>query len=145
MARNKTQPTAESVDGFIAAINNSRRRADALTALAIYKDVTGLPPTMWGSSIIGFGSIHYIYETGHEGDMSAAGFSPRKASITFYVGEKFKGAKGLYARLGKYKKSVACLYVNKLEDVDLGVLREIITRQYTKDTAEEALGSHAVC
>ena len=130
MAENKTKPTPASVDDFIANIENSRRRTDALTALKIYKEVTGLPPVMWGPSIIGFGSQHYAYETGREGDMPAAAFSPRKAYMTFYVDNKFEGAEELYARLGKYKKSVACLYINKLEDVDLDVLYEIIAREY---------------
>ncbi len=132
MAENKTKPTSASVDDFIAAIDNPRRRADAQTTLAIYKDLTGLPPVMWGPSIIGFGSQHYVYETGREGDMPAAGFSPRKTSMTFYLGENFEGARELYAKLGKHKKSVACLYINKLDDVDLEVLREIISRQYAK-------------
>ena len=130
MAENKTKPTTASVNDFIANIENPRRRADALTALKIYKEVTGLPPVMWGPSIIGFGYLHYVYETGREGDMPAAGFSPRKASMTFYVGNKFKGAQQLYAKLGKYKKSHACLYINKLEDVDLDVLHEIIAREF---------------
>jgi hypothetical protein len=130
MAENKTKPTSASVDDFIAKIENSRRRNDALTALKIYKEVTGLPPVMWGPSIIGFGSLHYVYETGREGDMPAAAFSPRKAYLTFYVDNKFEGAEELYAQLGKHKKSVACLYINKLDDVDLDVLHEIITREY---------------
>ncbi|MBT8078769.1 MAG: DUF1801 domain-containing protein [Gammaproteobacteria bacterium] len=132
MAENKTKPTSASVDDFIAGIDNRRRQADALTALQLYKDVTGLPPVMWGPSIIGFGSLHYAYESGREGIMPAAAFSPRKANMTFYVGDKFEGAKALYARLGKHKKSVACLYVNKLDDVDLEVLREIVTNDYPK-------------
>lgn len=86
---------------------------------------------MWGPSIIGFGTSHYVYETGREGDMPAAAFSPRKANMTFYVGDGFEGAAELYARLGKHKKSVACLYVNKLDDIDLDVLREIIARDYS--------------
>jgi hypothetical protein len=134
MAETKTKPTSASVDDFIANIENSRRRTEALTALKIYKEVTGLPPVMWGPSIIGFGSIHYVYETGHEGDMPAAGFSPRKAYMTFYVNDKFEGATELYARLGKHRKSVACLYVNKLDDVDLDILHEIIARQYRMDS-----------
>jgi hypothetical protein len=134
MAENKTKPTSESVDAFIAAIENPRRRADALTALAIYKNVTGLSPVMWGPSIIGFGSLHYVYETGREGDMPAAAFSPRKAYMTFYVDNKFEGAEELYTKLGKHKKSVACLYINKLDDVDLDVLSEIIARQYRTDS-----------
>lgn len=136
MAENKTKPTSASVDDFIAAIDNPRRRADALTALAIYKDVTGLPSVMWGPSIVGFGSHHYVYETGREGDMPAAGFSPRKANMTFYVGNQFEGAEVLFARLGKHKKSVACLYVNKLDDVELEVLREIIAREYASVCAK---------
>lgn len=134
MAENKTKPTSASVEEFIKAIENSRRRNDAWTALEIYKEVTGLPPVMWGPSIIGFGSIHYVYESGREGDMPAAGFSPRKVNMTFYVGDNFKGAAALYARLGKHKKSVACLYINKLDDVDLDVLRQIIAGQYDKDS-----------
>jgi hypothetical protein len=134
MAENKTKPTSESVDAFIAAIENLRRRADALTALAIYKNVTGLSPVMWGPSIIGFGSLHYVYETGREGDMPAAAFSPRKAYMTFSVDNKFEGAEELYTKLGKHKKSVACLYINKLDDVDLDVLSEIIARQYRTDS-----------
>lgn len=137
MAENKTKPTSKSVDDFIAAIKIARRRADAQTALEIYKEVTGLPPVMWGPSIIGFGTCHYLYETGREGDMPAAGFSPRKAYMTFYVDGKFEGADELYARLGKYKKSVACLYINKLDDVDLDVLREIISREYAAVLEQE--------
>ena len=132
MAENKTNPTSASVEDFIAAIENPRRRTDALTALKIYKEVTGLPPVMWGPSIIGFGSHHYAYESGREGDMPAAAFSPRKGYMTFYVGDGFEGAKDLYAQLGKHKKSVACLYINKLEDVDLKVLHEIIARDYRR-------------
>lgn len=130
MADNKTKPTTASVDDFIARIENPRRRTDARTALRIYQEVTGLPPVMWGPSIIGFGSIHYMYETGREGDMPAAAFSPRKAYMTFYVDDNFEGAEELYAKLGKHKKTVACLYINKLDDVDLEVLVEIITRNY---------------
>jgi hypothetical protein len=85
-------------------------------------------------SIIGFGSIHYVYETGRVGDMPAARFSPRKANLTSYVGDDFEGGEALYARLGKHIKSVACLYINKLDDVDLDVLHEIIARQYAEDS-----------
>jgi len=130
MAENKTKPTSASVDDFIATLENTRRRTDALTALKIYKEITGLPPVMWGPAIIGFGSLHYVYETGREGDMPAAAFSPRKTCMTFYVDNKFEGAEELYAKLGKHKKSVACLYINKLDDVDLDVLFEIIAREY---------------
>ena len=136
MVEKKTKPTSASVDDFIATIENRRRREDTLTALAIYKEITGFPPVMWGPSIIGFGSRHYVYETGREGHAPVACFSPRKANMTFYIGDKFQGAGPLYAKLGKYKKSIACLYINKLDDVDLDVLREIITRQMVEKTTE---------
>jgi len=132
MTENKTKPTTMSVDAFIAAVESNRRRSDALTTLKIYNEVTGLPAVMWGPSIIGFGTCHYVYESGREGDMPVAGFSPRKSNITFYVGDKFEGAKSLYAKLGKHKKSAACLYINKLADVDLDVLRNIIALDYAK-------------
>jgi len=89
MAENKTRPTTASVDDFIATIGNRRRHADTMTALAIYKDVTSLPPVMWGPAIIGFGSHHYTYDSGRMGNTPAACFSPRKASMTFYVGNDF--------------------------------------------------------
>lgn len=130
MAENKTQPTRASVNKFIAAIENKRRREDAKTTLAMYKEVTGLPAVMWGPSIVGFGECEYKYDSGREGIMPAAGFSPRKANMTYYVGEKFPGAKSLYKALGKHKKSVACLYINKLDDVDTDVLRKIVTGDF---------------
>ena len=133
MVENKTVPTSASVEEFIENLTIARRRSDAHAALALYEEVTGLPPVMWGPSIIGFGERHYVYESGREGTMPAAGFSPRKANMTFYVGDKFEGAKDLYARLGKHRKSVACLYINKLADVDMEVLREIVARDFASD------------
>lgn len=130
MPENKTKPTQTSVDEFITNIENPRRRGDAQTALKLYKEITGLPPVMWGPSIIGFGTYHYVYESGHQGDVPAAAFSPRKASLTFYIYGEFDGADALFEKLGKYKRSISCLYINKLDDVDLDVLREIITREY---------------
>jgi hypothetical protein len=130
MAENQTRPTTASVDDFIANVENPRRRTDARTALKMYQEITGLPPVMWGPAIIGFGSLHYVYATGREGDMPAAGFSPRKASMTFYVVGKFDGAEKLFAGLGKYKRSHVCLYINKLDDVDLAVLNEILSCEY---------------
>ena len=132
ITENKTKPTLASVDDFITGIENSRRRADSLVALKIYKEVTGVSPYMCGPSIIGFGTHHYVYDSGREGTVPAGGFSPRKVNMTFYVGNKFEGAETLYANLGKHKKSVACLYINKLDDIDLQVLREIIDRDYAR-------------
>lgn len=142
MAENKTKPTTASVDDFISAIEDPRRRADAQVALTLYKEVTGLPPVMWGPSIIGFGALHYVYDSGREGDMPAAGFSPRKANMTFYVGDSFEGAEALFSRLGKHKKSVACLYINKLDDVDLDVLCEIIACEYAEFSTKGEDGSN---
>ena len=136
MAENKTKPTTVSVDDFIAAIDHPRRRADAQTALALYRDVTSMPPVMWGPSIIGFGVHRHVYQSGRERLTPAACFSPRKANMTFYVGDAFEGAGELFATLGKHRKSVACLYVSKLDDVDVKVLREIITRQYVRICAK---------
>src|SRR5690554_3811322 len=134
MAENKTKPTTLPVESFIAGIGNARRKADTLQALKLYQDITGLPAVMWGPSIIGFGSYNYEYKSGQKGSAPAAGFSPGKAHMTFYVGDSFDGAAELYARLGKHKRSVACLYINKLDDIDLPVLSQIITRDYTKTT-----------
>ena len=127
-----TKPDSASIDEFIAEIESSGRRADTLAVLKIFKEVTGFPPVIWGASIIGFGIHHYTYDSGRQGTVPAAGFSPRKPSMTFYVSDKFEGAETLYARLGKHEKSVACLYIDKLDDVDLQVLREIIARDYAE-------------
>lgn len=137
MAKNKTRPTSVSVDDFLAAIEKPRRHADALIALEIYKEVTGHAPVMWGPSIIGFGRHQYLLKSGATGETPAASFSPRTANMTFYVGDEFDGAKALYSKLGKHKKSVACLYINKLADVDLDILREIVTRQYARQKARQ--------
>ncbi|MDT8758965.1 DUF1801 domain-containing protein [Sphingomonas psychrotolerans] len=124
MAEIKTKPTQASVDGFIETVANPVRRADAQAARALFERVSGLPAQMWGPSIIGFGSYHYRYESGHEGEMCRMGFSPRAAQLVFYVGG-FDGYEALLARLGRHKRSKACLYVNKLADVDMAVLEEI--------------------
>ena len=130
MTQNKTVPTNASVDKFVAGVENKRRQADAKVLLQMFGEVTGLEPKMWGPSIIGYGEYHYKYESGREGDMLAIGFSPRKANLSLYVGTKFGGADELYGKLGKFKRSKACLYVNKLDDVDLDVLREIFKRDF---------------
>lgn len=130
MTENKTKPTSVSVDSFLAGVESPRRRGDAQIVLDMYQGVTDLPPVMWGPSIIGFGTKHYKYDSGREGAMPAAAFSPRKANLVFYVGNEFEGAAPLYASLGKHKKSVACLYINKLAGVDLDVLRELVSRDY---------------
>ena len=134
MAEIKTKPTGAAVDAFIAAVDKPARRADAAVLREMMERVTGAPATMWGPPIIGFGSYHYRYASGHEGDACRVGFSPRAANLVLYVGG-FPGYEALLGRLGKHKTSKACLYVNKLADVDAGVLEEIVRRTYA--AAEE--------
>ena len=117
------------------------RRADAVVVLGMMQRVTGEQATMWGPSIIGFGKYHYRYASGHEGDMCRIGFSPRSANLVLYVGG-FREYDDLLGRLGKYKRSKACLYLNKLADVDLGVLEEIVHRSYA---ATEDVGQCPAC
>ena len=128
MAENKTQPTDADVEAFLNAVDNERKRADSFAILKMMKEVTGEEPVMWGPSIVGFGSVHYKYASGHEGDMGLTGFSPRKANLTLYITDGFDKYGDLLARLGKHKTSVSCLYINKLADVDQDVLRELVRR-----------------
>jgi hypothetical protein len=125
-SKNKTVATAVSVDGFIAAVENDTRRADAKVLVKLLRDITGWKPKMWGPTIIGFGAYHYTYDSGHSGTICAIGFSPRKPNQVIYVAD-FPGKEQLLATLGKHKGGIKqCLYINKLADVDLGVLRKIL-------------------
>jgi hypothetical protein len=121
----RTKPTAVSVADFIAAVENPVRRADAETLCALLEEVSGEPPKMWGPSIIGFGSYHYRYASGHEGDAPRLGFSPRKAQTVLYLMSGYEGQEATLARLGKVKTSVSCMYINRLDQIDLDVLREM--------------------
>jgi hypothetical protein len=129
MAEIKTRPTGVEVDAFLNGVAHPGRRADGQAVRAMMERVTGAPATMWGPSIIGFGSYHYRYASGHEGDMCRIGFSPRSSSLVLYVGG-FDDYEALLARLGKHKTSKACLYINKLADVDQGVLEEIVRKSW---------------
>ena len=128
MAENKTVKTGASVSEFMAGVENKRRREDGLVLLELMRDVTGLEPEMWGPSIIGFGSYHYRYESGREGDMPLIGFSPRKQSLSLYIMSGFDEYDELMSKLGKHRTGASCLYINKLADVDMGVLRELVSR-----------------
>lgn len=128
MPENKTQPTSADVLAFLQAVENDRRHEDALEMLQIMGDISGEPARMWGPSIVGFGSYHYKYESGREGDFLQVGFSPRKANLVCYIMLGFKGYEDLMKRLGKYKTGKSCLYINKLDDIDRDVLRELITK-----------------
>ncbi len=128
MAEVKTKPTEESVSGFLKTVSDKSRREDCLTVLELMKDVTGEEPKMWGSSIVGFGRYRYRYESGREGEFMITGFSPRKSDLTLYIMPGFEPASELMARLGKHKTGKSCLYIKKLADVDLGVLRKIVEK-----------------
>jgi hypothetical protein len=125
-AKNKTTVTKVSVKDFIATVENETRREDAAMLTKLLREVTGWQAQMWGSSIVGFGAYHYTYESGHSGSICAIGFSPRKANLVIYVSD-FPGKEALLQKLGKHKGGLQqCLYINKLEDVDLGVLKKIL-------------------
>lgn len=129
-AQLKTTWTKASVKAFLDAVENEQRRADAKAVIKIMQEVSGEKPVMWGSSIVGFGRYHYKYESGHEGDAPRAGVSPRKANLVLYVLAGFEGEAALLKNLGKHKTGVSCLYINKLADVDEGVLRDLIARSW---------------
>ena len=129
MAETKTKPTTVSVDAFLDAVEHPVRRADGHEVRRMMESITGERATMWGPSIVGFGSYHYKYASGHEGDMCRVGFSPRSAKLVLYVGG-FAQYDALLEKLGKHKRSKACLYLNKLADVDQAVLEEIVRRTY---------------
>jgi len=134
MAENKTKPTDASVEDFLSAVEHQQRREDGFELLELMKEVTNEDPVMWGPSIVGFGSYHYKYESGREGDMPKTGFSPRKQSLTVYIMSGFEKYTALLDKLGKHKLGKSCLYINKLADVDKNILREII-RKSIKDLA----------
>ncbi|MCO1338278.1 hypothetical protein BJH93_05120 [Kocuria polaris] len=130
----KMIPTEVDPHAFVAAVDHPVRRADAEVLLELFADVTGQEPVMWGPSIIGFGAYHYRYASGHEGDAPAVGFSPRTSNLALYVLTPGDGCAEFLARLGKHKRSVACLYVNKLADIDVDVLGELIAASYRYTT-----------
>ena len=137
MAETKTKPTQVSVGAFLDGVEHPVRRADGIAVRAMMERVTGEPAVMWGPSIVGFGSYHYRYASGHEGDMCRIGFSPRSANLVLYIGG-FPEYDALLAKLGKHKRSKACLYVNKLADVDPVVLEELVRRTYAAAQQDHA-------
>ena len=126
MAENKTKPTEVQVSDFLDAVHHPQKRADAYRILEIMKEVTGAEPRMWGDSMVGFGEYHYKYESGREGDFFVTGFAPRKSNISLYIMAGFSKYQDYLDRLGKHKTGKSCLYINKLADVDEGVLRELV-------------------
>ncbi|NYF24404.1 DUF1801 domain-containing protein [Sporosarcina sp. JAI121] len=131
MNEQKTKETNDSVIEFIENVENSKKRADAYLLLTLFSEVTGYEAKMWGPSIIGFGSYHYVYKTGHEGDAPLVGFSPRKAKISLYFAPGDTEREALLARFGKHTTGKACVYINKVDDIDTDVLRELIVQSVT--------------
>jgi len=126
MAKNKTTETEYSVIDFINAVPDENKRNDAFKLLKIVQEITGFEPKMWGPSIIGFGSYHYKYDSGHEGDAPLAGFSPRKTAMTIYFYLPEKEREELLPKLGRHTSSKACIYIKKLADIDIDILKKVI-------------------
>lgn len=126
MAENKTKATDASVDAYIAAQPDEARRNDCRTLVALMEKVTGQPPVMWGTSIVGFGRYHYKYDSGREGDSCLTGFASRKGDLSIYLVAPGRDQAALLARLGKHKMGKACLYVRRLDGVDLSVLERLV-------------------
>ena len=130
MAENKTTPNDQDVEQFLNSVDDERKRKDSFTILELMKQVTGREPRMWGSSIVGFGSYHYTYESGREGDMPLAGFSPRKQNLTLYNMGGFERYDDLLKKLGKHTTGKGCLYIKRLDDVDLPTLKSLIEESF---------------
>jgi len=126
MAELKTKRNEGDVNAFIDSIEDPEKRESCWKLIVLMQGITGAPPKMWGDSIVGFGSYHYKYASGREGDWFYTGFSPRKQNLTLYVMSGFEHAGNLMSRLGKYKTGKSCLYINHLEDIDEKVLKELI-------------------
>ena len=126
MAELKTQRNAASVEKFLNAVENEQRRADCFELLKLMQKITGEKPAMWGPSIVGFGSYHYVYASGHEGDWPLVGFAPRKQDLTLYIMAGFPRFESLMQKLGKHKTGKSCLYLKRLDDVDRKVFAQVI-------------------
>ena len=128
MAENKTKLTEASVKDFLDAVPDAQKRQDSYEILQLMQKASRMEPRMWGTAIVGFGNVHYKYESGREGDMPLVGFSPRKQNLTFYLMGGFQGYEKLLEKLGKHSLGKGCLYIKRLSDVDQTVLRELIER-----------------
>jgi len=128
----KTTPNKASTAAFLKTVEDDQKRKDCKELLAMMKEITSEKPVMWGQSIVGFGSYHYKYATGREGDWFTTGFSPRKQNLTIYIMIGFDKYPAIMKKLGKYKAGKSCLYVKKLDDIDRGLLRKLIA-QSVKD------------
>jgi hypothetical protein len=138
MAENKTRQTAVSVAAYLGALADETKRADAQALVKLMQSATGEEPKMWGPSIVGFGSYHYTYDSGREGDMPVVGFSPRKPATVLYGMRGAGNADALLARLGKHTTGKGCVYIKKLSDVDLKVLKELIVKSVAATRKKKA-------
>ena len=137
MAKNKTIETEASVADFLATIANEKKRKDCSAIIDLIAEATGYIPKMWGPSIVGFGTYHYKYESGREGDAPLAGLASRASSITLYLGTSFKDSKELLQKFGKHKLSGGCIHIQKLEDIDINILIKMF-----KNSIEYRLKEH---
>ena len=128
MAELKTKPTRGSVTAYIKSIEDYKRRRDCIEVMAMMRRITGKPPKMWGTSIVGYGKYHYKYKSGREGDWFITGFAPRKQNLTIYIMPGFTKYSSIMKNLGKYKLGVSCLYIKSLADVDEKLLSELIEK-----------------
>ena len=128
MAELKTKRNKGDVEAFLNSVADEKKRQDSFTILDLMKKVTGMEPEMWGDSLIGFGSYHYKYASGREGDWFLTGFSPRKQNLTLYIMAGFDGFNHLLGKLGKHSTGKSCLYIKKIEDIDIDVLKELVKR-----------------
>lgn len=139
-SQNKTVATDESVDAFLAEVENETKRADSYELLSMMQEVTDRPAVMWGKSLVGFGTYHYKYASGREGDFFLTGFSPRKQALTVYIMPGFGSYDTILAKLGKFKTGKSCLYIKKLDDIDRSLLKDLVTSsvEYMHDNYETA-------
>ena len=127
MAKIKTTQTSKSVAGFINSVSDEIKRKDSFQIIEIMQKLTGFEPKMWGPSIVGFGKCHYKYDSGHEGDMPLAGFSPRSTAIVLYLSADFENKVELLQKLGKHKTGKVCIYIKRIDDIDVSVLKKMIS------------------
>lgn len=130
MAEPKTKPTGEDVEDYLNQISEEKKRQDSFTLLQMMKEITGLEPRLWASSMVGFGNYHYKYASGREGDAFLTGFAPRKQNLALYVLSGFDGQEQLLEKLGKHTTGKGCLYIKRLDDVDLTTLRRMIQESF---------------
>ncbi|MDR6844254.1 DUF1801 domain-containing protein [Flavobacterium granuli] len=128
MAKNKTIENENSVDDFLVSINDSKRRDDCMSLIYLLSKLSGFEPKMWGTAIVGFGIYNYKHESGHEGNAPLVGLASRKSAITVYLASTFDEKEAFLSKLGKHKTSKACLYIQKLEDIDIDILSQLVQK-----------------